>query len=418
MKDAIITVSGLGKRYLLTHAVRSDTLRDTLIHSGRNLARRLLGHTQLETREDFWALRNVGFEVMKGEVVGIIGRNGAGKSTLLKILSRITEPTSGSIRLRGRVASLLEVGTGFHPELSGRENIYLNGAILGMSRSEIRRKFDEIVAFAEVERFLDTPVKHYSSGMYVRLAFAVAAHLEPEILIVDEVLAVGDAAFQKKCLGKMKDVTIQEGRTVLFVSHQMTVIRQLCSSAILLQAGQLAAQDRVEEIVSRYEASFAESHRLSYQRPASAPFKACSFQAVEIHTNGNIVNRAFNSQFPITLTIDLFLTHVLPSVQIALRISTMAGQAVLTTTNADSTRNLCRLEKGRHRFSLEIPPIFAPGSYKLTLAACEPQREVFDVLDDVLGFEIDRLGSLSGDLRDDRQGLVEMLLPWQHETSA
>lgn len=203
------------------------------------------------TREEFWALKDVSFEVRQGDVVGIIGRNGAGKSTLLKILSRITEPTQGRIRLRGRVASLLEVGTGFHQELTGRENIFLNGAILGMTRREIRQKFDEIVAFSEVEKFLDTPVKRYSSGMYVRLAFAVAAHLEPEILIVDEVLAVGDAAFQKKCLGKMGEVA-KGGRTVLFVSHNMPAVEALCHKAIYLQAGTVKAMGEVEPLVHRY----------------------------------------------------------------------------------------------------------------------------------------------------------------------
>ena len=200
---------------------------------------------------DLWALRDVSFEVKRGEVVGIIGRNGAGKSTLLKILSRITEPTAGSAKIHGRVGSLLEVGTGFHPELTGRENIYLNGAILGMRRAEIERKFDEIVAFAEIERFLDTPVKRYSSGMYVRLAFAVAAHLEPEILLVDEVLAVGDAQFQKKCLGKMGDVA-KEGRTVLFVSHNMVAVQTLCQRAFWLDSGQLKAQGEVGTIVTTY----------------------------------------------------------------------------------------------------------------------------------------------------------------------
>ncbi|MDP2138497.1 MAG: ABC transporter ATP-binding protein, partial [Candidatus Didemnitutus sp.] len=214
-----ISVTDLSKRYLIDHERRSDTLRDALAHGVSGLWKRLR-HGRLE-QEEFWALRDINFEVKPGEVLGIIGRNGAGKSTLLKILSRITEPTTGRVTLKGRVASLLEVGTGFHPELSGRENIFLNGAILGMHRAEIRKKFDEIVAFAEVERFLDTPVKRYSSGMYVRLAFAVAAHLEPEILIVDEVLAVGDAQFQKKCLGKMQQVAQTEGRTVLFVSHAM-----------------------------------------------------------------------------------------------------------------------------------------------------------------------------------------------------
>ncbi len=233
-----IEVSGLSKRYVIEHESRHDNLRDQLHHTARKLWRRARWGTSFE-REEFWALRDVSFSIQPGEVVGIIGRNGAGKSTLLKILSRITEPTSGKVALRGRVASLLEVGTGFHPDLTGRENIFLNGAILGMSRAEIRAKFDEIVAFAEVERFLDTPVKRYSSGMYVRLAFAVAAHLEPEILIVDEVLAVGDAQFQKKCLGKMQDVAANQGRTVLFVSHNLAAVQSLCRRAVCLREGRL-----------------------------------------------------------------------------------------------------------------------------------------------------------------------------------
>jgi lipopolysaccharide transport system ATP-binding protein len=254
-----IEVSGLSKRYILEHESRHDTLRDTLHHTARKLWRRVRWGTSFE-REEFWALRDVSFSVQPGEVVGIVGRNGAGKSTLLKILSRITEPTSGRITLRGRVASLLEVGTGFHPDLSGRENIYLNGAILGMRRAEIRRKFDEIVAFAEVERFLDTPVKRYSSGMYVRLAFAVAAHLEPEILIVDEVLAVGDAAFQQKCLGKMRDVARGQGRTVLFVSHNLAVVRQLCSRSLYLRSGTLAFAGPSAETLDAYLIEGASAH--------------------------------------------------------------------------------------------------------------------------------------------------------------
>ncbi len=246
-----IDVANLGKQYVIEHESRHDNLRDTLHHSVRKLWRRLRWGTDFD-REDFWALRDVTFSIQPGEVVGIIGRNGAGKSTLLKILSHITEPTTGTVKLRGRVASLLEVGTGFHPELSGRENIFLNGAILGMSRSEVRRKFDEIVAFAEVERFLDTPVKRYSSGMYVRLAFAVAAHLEPEILIVDEVLAVGDAAFQKKCLGKMNEVSLKQGRTVLFVSHNMGAIKQLTTRCIHLIHGTVAEVGPTSVVLDHY----------------------------------------------------------------------------------------------------------------------------------------------------------------------
>src|SRR6202050_2072276 len=250
MSDSIITVENLSKSYLIGHrtAIGSQykytALRDVIGREIRNFVRKtgdLLHGRQIvqgDTIEEFWALKNVSFEVKEGEVLGIIGPNGAGKSTLLKILSRITEPTEGKVILRGRLASLLEVGTGFHLELTGRENIFLNGAILGMSRQEIRKKLDEIVAFAEVERFLDTPVKRYSSGMYVRLAFAVAAHLEPEILIVDEVLAVGAAAFQKKCWGKRQNVA-QHGRPVVFVSHQLASVELLCSRAILLNCGSI-----------------------------------------------------------------------------------------------------------------------------------------------------------------------------------
>jgi lipopolysaccharide transport system ATP-binding protein len=264
MPIPVISVENLSKRYLVGHrtartmADRFPNFRDMLERSLRNAVRKTVDLVrgrqvvQGDAVEEFWALREISFAVHQGEVLGIIGRNGAGKSTLLKILSRITEPSAGRVTLHGRVASLLEVGTGFHPELTGRENIFLNGAILGMSRAEIRSKFDEIVAFAEVERFLDTPVKRYSSGMYVRLAFAVAAHLEPEILIVDEVLAVGDAEFQKKCLGKMNDVSRRLGRTVLFVSHNMAAIAQLADRAILLDHGSVAIDGPISETISAY----------------------------------------------------------------------------------------------------------------------------------------------------------------------
>lgn len=269
----IITVENLGKKYKISHQTsrpRYKSLRDVIAEGARNLFRPHRSRSQdaaAPKSEDFWALRGVDFEINQGDVVGIIGRNGAGKSTLLKVLSRITEPTTGRIRLRGRVASLLEVGTGFHPELTGRENIFLNGAILGMSRVEIKAKFDEIVAFAGVEKFLDTPVKHYSSGMYVRLAFAVAAHLEPEILVVDEVLAVGDAEFQKKCLGKMEEVAKGQGRTILFVSHNMSAVRSLCSRAILLSNGRLVTDNSVDEVIESYLSAGSETD-LVWERPA------------------------------------------------------------------------------------------------------------------------------------------------------
>jgi lipopolysaccharide transport system ATP-binding protein len=278
-EDVVIRAEGLGKRYIIGHESEREshpTLRDTFARRARNARRKMADMirgrqiVQGDEVEEFWALKDVSFEVKRSEVLGVIGRNGAGKSTLLKVLSRITEPSEGRVIISGRVASLLEVGTGFHPELSGRENIYLNGAILGMSRVEIRRKFDEIVAFADIDKFLDTPVKRYSSGMYVRLAFAVAAHLEPEILIVDEVLAVGDAEFQKKCLGKMSEVA-GGGRTVLFVSHNLDALRRICDAGLLLSQGRIAMRGGIGECIEKYSGlseRLASDHRLCFP-PAS-----------------------------------------------------------------------------------------------------------------------------------------------------
>lgn len=306
MSDAIIRVEGIGKKYRIRHerTERYTALRDVIAAKARGLfirskpgagggsnsnnsndvaaaSRKDITETKSDfssgsrvseapSVEDFWALRDVSFEVKRGEVVGIIGRNGAGKSTLLKILSRITEPTEGRVELDGRVASLLEVGTGFHPELTGRENIFLNGAILGMTRAEIRRKFDEIVAFAEVEKFLDTPVKRYSSGMYVRLAFSVAAHLEPEILVVDEVLAVGDAEFQKKCLGKMHEVS-KGGRTVLFVSHNMSAVRKLCTRGLLLRGGSVVLDGYIADIIQHYASISNRAYSITFAEGNAQP---------------------------------------------------------------------------------------------------------------------------------------------------
>ncbi len=276
-----IKVEGLGKRYLLTHQQRARyrSLRDTMVESAQNIGRaakrRLSGKAPPARfeKEEFWALRDIDLEIEQGERLAIIGRNGAGKSTLLKLLSRVTEPTRGRARLRGRIASLLEVGTGFHPELTGRENIYLNGAILGMKRNEIDRKFDEIVAFADVEKFLDTPVKRYSSGMYTRLAFSVAAHLETDILIIDEVLAVGDASFQRKCLGKMDDIS-QQGRTLLFVSHNMGAVETLCNRAVLLGGGKIVDAGDTHRIIEAYSKNWRQSIELSDRRDRSGTGRA------------------------------------------------------------------------------------------------------------------------------------------------
>ncbi|AOS45753.1 Teichoic acids export ATP-binding protein TagH [Lacunisphaera limnophila] len=317
MSTPVIAVSGLGKRYVIAHESRHDSLRDTLHHTARRLWRKFRWGTGFET-EEFWALQDINFSIQPGEVVGVIGGNGAGKSTLLKVLSRITEPSTGQIRLRGRVASLLEVGTGFHPDLTGRENIFLNGAILGMRRQEVRQKFDEIVAFAEIEKFLDTPVKRYSSGMYVRLAFAVAAHLDPEILIVDEVLAVGDQQFQNKCLGKMQSIANGSGRTVLFVSHNMSAVLNLCGRALLLDHGTLALDGPTQEVVTRYlQHKGSSSGRWINPRPADRA--AVAIRAVEIQNEQGQPSATVDNGRPLCLQIEFsckpgFVGPLIPSV--------------------------------------------------------------------------------------------------------
>ena len=288
MSDIVIRADGLGKRYVIDHQVERvpyTALRDVISEAASSFLTSVLRLSRprlsLKTKEEFWALRDLTFEIQRGDVVGVVGRNGAGKSTLLRILSRITEPTEGRVTIAGRVASLLEVGTGFHPELTGRENIYLNGAILGMSRAEVRSKFDEIVHFADVERFLDTPVKRFSSGMYMRLAFAVAAFLESDILIVDEVLAVGDAAFQRKCLGRMGDVSAS-GRTVLFVSHNIGSLLSICHKGILLDAGRLAATGDMRSIAQAYQKLGETGGTILGKESFSGPLTSIEFERLEL----------------------------------------------------------------------------------------------------------------------------------------
>ena len=313
----MLEVESLGKRYRLGGGVRHDTLRDALAHRfGR------LGSTREDSPEDFWALRDVSFSVAEGEVVGIIGRNGAGKSTLLKLLSRITAPTEGRIRVGGRVASLLEVGTGFHPELSGRENIFMNGAILGMTRREIQSRFAKIVEFAEVERFLDTPIKRYSSGMYVRLAFAVAAHLEPDILLVDEVLAVGDGEFQKKCLGRMTEVA-RSGRTVLLVSHNLAAIQQVTARCLLLENSGLAADGATPDVVATYLGSAG--------RSAVAEDLATDHREFHIHTVRFDKERPPGLNQPLHFELSLSLGRSFRSITFGLGIYNSLGARLLTS---------------------------------------------------------------------------------------
>jgi lipopolysaccharide transport system ATP-binding protein len=314
MSDIMIRAEEIGKKYMLNHQQDGKyvALRDVIAQKTKSIAQRIkapFGERQASSRlEEFWALKNVSFDIKTGECVGIIGYNGAGKSTLLKILSRITEPSAGKVKINGLVGSLLEVGTGFHPELTGRENIFLNGAILGMSKKDIKNKFDEIVSFAEIEKFLDTPVKRYSSGMYVRLAFAVAAHLEPEILLVDEVLAVGDAAFQKKCLGKIRNVA-REGRTVMFVSHNMSAIRKLCGSAIWLDNGKIVKSGTSHEIVRDYEQGHIRKFKefsCVAERPADQ-FENLEFfiKRVEMQNTQGEKTKIFSYEESLTLIVDV-----------------------------------------------------------------------------------------------------------------
>jgi lipopolysaccharide transport system ATP-binding protein len=335
MGDIAIRVEGLSKQYRIGKHEKYRTLRDTLAETFTAPFKRAYGLLRGNAaaagnlNETIWALKDVSFEVKKGEVIGIIGRNGAGKSTLLKILSRITGPTKGRVEIYGRVGALLEVGTGFHPELTGRENIYLNAAILGMSRAEISRKFDEIVAFAEVEKFIDTPVKHYSSGMGLRLGFAVAAHLEPEILIVDEVLAVGDVAFQKKCLGKMGQVA-GEGRTVLFVSHNMAAVRNLCSHTILLENGRILTSGPTEEVIAQYLRDSSKDITPTIVLPMSPTDVQIRNVVLKFSSQDGVPQTEFQLREPWRVTLDFELFRATPHCMVAVALQTLEGVVIAT----------------------------------------------------------------------------------------
>jgi lipopolysaccharide transport system ATP-binding protein len=372
-------------------------------------------HEKPKVDRGFWALKDVSFEVGQGEVVGIVGSNGAGKSTLLKILSRIVEPTSGRARLRGRLASLLEVGTGFHAELSGRENIYLNGAILGMKKAEIDRKFDEIVAFSEIEQFLDTPVKYYSSGMYVRLAFAVAAHLEPEILIVDEVLAVGDFSFQKKCLGKMHDVAAGDGRTILFVSHNMGALSQLCNRGILLSNVSVKAIGSIQEVITRYLADAGQSS-IQTNFPID-PHKPCQWISSEVLHEDDTPGSEFTCDEPIKIRVTLLMRQLVSDTLIDLSIFTVDGTRVLFTDFRDGDPTIVeRLGVGLHIFELQIPArLLAPTTFTIGMAA---YRRFSDAKGHQDGDIQPRCGEFSlrdvNNLWQHRPGVLGILIPWKH----
>lgn len=380
MSNTIVRVERLGKKYAIYHQQGGyTTLRERLTQTAQKASRRLLtlnSKSSAKSKEEFWALKDVSFEIQQGDRIGIIGRNGAGKSTLLKILSRITEPTIGRVVMKGRVASLLEVGTGFHPELTGQENIYLNGAILGMSKAEIKKKFDEIVAFAEVEKFLDTPVKRYSSGMYVRLAFAVAAHLEPEILIVDEVLAVGDVQFQQKCIGKMEEVG-KEGRTVLFVSHNLGIVQTLCTRGILLGQGTVLVDDTPSMAVSTYlrmlEAASSQNLLERVDRSGPGPARLAH---IEISTGG-IASSTLATGYPAIFT--FHVTEVCSGLSCCFTVYDQHGQPVTYFDSAmHSYEDL--LEPQIAKFHCEIDELMLiPGRYRVNAALVRNGKLVDDV---------------------------------------
>jgi len=386
-----IRVSGLGKRYRLSGSRQRSsyrTLRESMVELARAPLR--LWRADAAYQEDFWALQGVDFEVAPGEVLGIIGRNGAGKSTLLKILSRITKPTTGRVELCGRVGSLLEVGTGFHPELTGRENIFLNGAILGMSRREIGQKFEAIAAFAEIDQFLDTPVKRYSSGMYVRLAFAVAAHLEPEILVVDEVLAVGDQAFQKKCLGKMSEVS-RTGRTVLFVSHNMAAVVNLCRRVLLIEKGKLVADGEPGAISARYLTSAAGACRAEYDL-ASCPARPQGalplMQKVRLLNGRRQLSACFFSGDQLFVEFDLKFSRPLNAPQIGIGFDNSWGQRVCSVATYLSRSNLPALA-GRCQVRCHVPELpLLPGTYTLSLSVGHLQESLLDRIEHTVALEV------------------------------
>lgn len=419
MSKPILEVTHLSKKYQLG-VVGATTLRDDLAR----LARRFRGGPPPEAPGEFWALRDVSFDIQPGEVVAVIGRNGAGKSTLLKILSRITEPTSGRAVLRGRVASLLEVGTGFHQDLTGRENVFLNGAILGLRRAEIARRFDEIVAFAEVEKFIDTPVKHYSSGMRMRLAFAVAAHLDPDVLIVDEVLAVGDASFQDKCLGKMEDVSRDQGRTVLFVSHNMPSLQRLCRSALLLQSGRLVLQStEVSEVIRRYLREGGAASGSDWRTSGAIAFDNPYFKPTRFWVSGE---QGGDAQAVIPGDRDLWLNveGVVETFDVAAGVGVSVideqQQTVFWSFHNDCDGDRKRLQPGSARLGVKIPAHFLnEGRYRVELmAGVTFVRWLFGGPGDpcpTIEFKVAGGFTLSPYWIARRPGMVAPAIPWSYD---
>jgi lipopolysaccharide transport system ATP-binding protein len=420
----VIRVEDLGKRYTIGVAQDYDTLAESVAHSIATPFRKLKSRFRRkgqgappDAEDTIWALRNVSFDVEQGQVLGIIGRNGAGKSTLLKILARITEPTEGTVTIHGRVGSLLEVGTGFHPELTGRENVYLNGAILGMKQDEIARKFDEIVAFSEVEQFIDTPVKRYSSGMYLRLAFAVAAHLEPEILVVDEVLAVGDAEFQRKCLGKMNDVA-EEGRTVLFVSHNMSAILRLTQESILLEKGRMVLRAASSAAVDHYLAvghsSDGERTWAADEIPAdAAPFKPV---ALRVRDQRGKIAETVRSTEPVAIEFEYELTAPITGLRVGFYLNTARSESVFTSFDTDDPglfEKFTERKAGRYVSRCILPRDTLNGAhYSLGVNASSYRIRRYFAEEQALEFNVDPTGAPGMHWPESRGGVVRPRLEW------
>jgi lipopolysaccharide transport system ATP-binding protein len=397
MKDTIISVKNIGKKYNINHERGGYVaLRDVITNIFRNPLGFLKSKTKevfgIETKEDFWALKNINFEVEKGDVVGIIGRNGAGKSTLLKILSQITPPTTGEIKINGTIGSLLEVGTGFHPELTGRENIFLNGAILGMKKREIIKKFDDIVKFAEIEKFLDTPVKYYSSGMYVRLAFSVAAHMDTDILIVDEVLAVGDTEFQKKCLGKMEEITSDKKRTIIFVSHNMSAIKDLCNKSILIENGEIKNLGETQKVINLYNKEnrevISKEEVIEFNNTGNS--RELMFRKIYItNKENNLANTIpYNEDFNINIEFDI--EKEIGQIEITISIKNSLGINVTSSSFSDQTNGKIQsLKKGRYATRINIGGNFLiPDIYTIRLFAHEKGLRDIDIREEAIRFKI------------------------------
>src|ERR1051326_1286897 len=409
--NVAVRSEGLGKKYRMGGARNDIRLRELLTRK----IKAMMGaepDSAAARDSDFWALRDINFEIRHGEAGGIVGRNGARKSTLLNSLSRITDPTEGRAVVHGRVASLLEVGTGFHPDLTGRENVFLNGAILGMSRGEIRRKFEEIVSFAEIERFLDIPVKRYSSGMYVRLAFAVAAHLDPEILIVDEVLAVGDVDFQRKCLGKMQGAS-KEGRTVLFVTHNMAVVERLCSRALFLDGGRLVMDGTAREVLSAYLSST--DAEVLVHAPESDRSRVAEISRITLCDSTGSPVKEVTTADTLALRIELAVRERRPDLEIAFSLHDELENPIFASTPADNGIKQ-PVEPGRHELLVTFPgPILLPRRYSITVSVYSNRGHSLHNCQQALAFNVLPAASQVYSAAPNRVGVMQMLCSWKHE---